>query len=192
MKTIVVLLLILAGLLPCFSEQADPRSYTAGEIREIFEEEKNTDMGAVTFADWESFLVRLSVPLQKDLHILASTTASALIPGVGELINGDTFTGSVLLAGELMLTSLMFLGSYMLLPADLHFGSLDYFSGSISSVQTAWKNHSYMEFIPSVSFIIGGKIVKFVLRYFSAGHAHSLAVRNVESEGIRFEPRLFF
>ena len=82
------------------------------------------------------------------------------------------------------------LGAYFLLPADLQFTQLNYFTEPYSAIEGAWKDQSFVDLLPSMGVLAGGGLVQAKLRGVSSNHAAKLAEQNIAAGNITFEPKL--
>ncbi len=172
-----------------WERRAEYRPYLE-QMRQILQPTADTPIGSLTPAQLRQLALDLSVPAQKILFIQRSRTASFVLPGSGQFLNRDPLDGTLFLISDLALTAGTLIGAYFLLPEDLQFRQLSYWSDSLTTITDRWTDHSLRDYAPSIGVMLGGALVKLALRGFSSSHAARLAERNVASGKISFQPRL--
>ncbi len=123
-------------------------------------------------------------------YIERSGRASFIIPGAGQFINKEPLSGSLFLAAHLGVIGGTLAGAYFLLPQDLQFVNTDYLNESLTTINDRWNSHSFQDYLPSVSVLVGGSIVDMILRTISSRNAEKLAREKVKSGAVK--PRLYF
>ena len=116
---------------------ADKDPYTA-EIDSILGGEENTVISDLTFGEVDALMEKISIPLQKAAYVRRSWTASMAIPGMGQFKNGSPLSGTLFLAGDLVVVAGTFIGLYFLLPEELQFDQLNYFTTPAGDIKSAW------------------------------------------------------
>lgn len=114
--------------------------------------------------------------------------ASMVIPGVGQLISGDTLGGSLYLTADLAVVAGTLLGAYFLLPSNVQFNQLDYFNTPLTTISSTWNGNTVLQYLPAAGVMAGGMLVKMILGHFAAvGAAHD--AREAISQGkVTFTP----
>ena len=166
------------------------------EIQSILSEVEDRTMSDLTFGEVGTLMEKLSVPLQKAAYIQRSRAASMAIPGMGQFKNGDALSGTLFLAGDVLATAGTVIGLYLLLPPELQYEQLKYFTTPASDLKAAFKgakeSMTFVEALPSIGVAAGGMLLHHGLRIISANHAEKLARENIESGKVTFEPRASF
>jgi hypothetical protein len=147
-------------------------------------------VGDVSLRELRGALERLSVAAQQRRFVEKSGTASFLMPGAGQFMNDEPLTGALHLTLHLAATVGTLVGAYLLLPEDLKFGTTDYLADSFDTIKTRFMNHSLSEYLPTLAVLVGGGIVKWIVRGISSAHAKRLAEENIESGRVTFEPEI--
>ncbi len=160
------------------------------EMRQILQPLADRPAGSLTLDELRQLSLDLSVPVQKIRFVQRSRAASFVLPGSGQFMNRDPLDGSLFLLSTAAVSAGALAGAYFLLPEDLRFSHLDYLGTDLADIETRWKSHSLADYLPSVGVLIGGALVKLGLRWYSSVHAGRLAVRNIQSGTITFQPRL--
>jgi hypothetical protein len=176
---------------PVFSESDNPdgeEHLFLTEVREILEAEKDRQIGSFTVGELQEILEQLSVAHQQELFISRSKRASFLFPGAGQHMNRDHLSGSLFMAADLALVAGTLIGAYYLLPADLRFDQLNYFTTPAATIKDRWKAHSMEDLLPAMGATFGGSLLRLGLRFWSSAHARKLARDNVDKGTISFQP----
>jgi hypothetical protein len=160
-------------------DREDP--YVAKEMAKIADEQKATEVGAVTVGDLQGWRDRLIAAARKDAYIARATGQSFMIPGLGQFKNGQAGLGALLLGGDVAVNVGALLGAYFLLPADLRFDRLDYLRQPVGDIETLWKSHSLLEYLPSIGVGFGGHLLDMAIRAISAHNARYIARARIES-----------
>jgi len=160
------------------------------EAAVIFEAVDNTPIGEFTLNEMKEAALDLSIPFQKMQYVKKSKIASAILPGLGQYMNDDPLSGTLFLISDIAVTAGTLIGAYYLLPDELRFDRLNYFSDSSSTIHERWENQSFNDLLPTMGVIAGGIVVSGVVRLLSATHAGKLAQKNIAEGRIQFEPKL--
>ena len=188
--------LAFAGDGPDHGKHERARDPLAAEMEAILEAEADTVISDLTFGEIGDLMAKLSVPMQEAEYIKRSSAASMMMPGKGQFMNGDTLSGALFLAGDLVATAGALVGMYFLLPAELQFDQLDYFNTPHSDIEAAWQSAvesaTFMDALPTLGVMAGGMALHHGIRAFSAKHAARLARENIEQGNVTFEPRTSF
>ncbi len=167
---------------------ADPQAELTAALQEI----SASQVGSLTVADLTKVAARLSIAQQKRAYVTRVSVASIFFPGAGQFMAGDTLGGVLFLTGDLAVMTGAVLGAYYLLPADLQFTSLDYYTGRITDIRTAWLDHSLKDYLPSFGVMAGGMLLKGILGHVSSRLAADQARRNIASGKVTFTPSFDF
>lgn len=159
-------------------------SYVAKEVAKITEEEKARELAAVTIGEMKSWSDRLSAAAAKDAYVARTGAASFMVPGMGQLKNKQTGLGALLLGSHLAVGVGSLLGTYFLLPADLRFDALDYLRTPAAGIETAWKSHSLLDYLPSMALCFGGHLLDMGLRALAAHNASAVARQRIEGGAV--------
>jgi hypothetical protein len=161
------------------------------EIEAIVAANGSRSLGELTIDQIRDALGQVSVARQKAAFIERSKAMSFMLPGMGQFVNRDPLAGSLFLSADVLVVAGTLVGAYFLLPKELQFGQLNYFTDSYTAIEQAWKNQSFVDMLPTLGVLAAGWLVDGGLRLFSSKHAGNLARRNVENGTITFEPKLF-
>jgi hypothetical protein len=186
---------LLAGLFvgAGFAEGAAPAPSLDKQINTELQDMAGQQLGTLTVADLEKIAERISIAEQKVRYVRKAQWASFMFPGAGQFMTGDPAGGSLYLAGDFVLFAGTLVGAYFLLPSDLQFGaSMNYFTDSYNHITTAWGSHSFVDYLPSLSLLAGGFILKHVLGWFSSEDAARRARENVDNGTVTFTPDFDF
>lgn len=181
-----VMALLFAGSL--FATDISPSE----EVDAILMSEADTVISEMTFGEVRDLVGRLSVPMQEASFVKMSRSASYMMPGRGQFMNGDTLNGTLFLAADIAVTVGTLVGWYFLLPTELQFDNLDYFNTPHSEIKDAWKNAAesatFMEALPTLGVLAGGAVLHRLIAGFSAKHAGNLAQERIDNGQVTFEP----
>jgi TM2 domain-containing membrane protein YozV len=153
--------------------------------------EGNTVLGELTVAEAQQLLGQISIAYQKAAYVSKSRAMSFVLPGLGQFMNNDPGMGALFLSLDLLTGVGTLLGAYFLLPGELQFDELNYFTDSFSTIENAWKSQSFVDLLPTLGVLAGGAVVQGVLRGVSGNHAAKLAERNIAAGKVTFEPKLY-
>jgi hypothetical protein len=160
------------------------------EIEAILAASGSRTLGDLTVEEIHGLLGEISVARQKAAFIERSKAMSFMMPGMGQFANRDPLNGSLFLTADLLVTAGTLVGAYFLLPSELQFSELNYFSDSYSTIKNRWEAQSFVDLLPSLGVLAGGWLVSGGIRFFSSKHAEKLARRNIADGTITFEPEL--
>jgi len=116
-----------------------------------------------------------------------------MFPGAGQFMTGDPVGGSLFAAADVAVFAGSLLTAYALLPANVQIGGtggLDYLNAPLSTIETTWKSHSVLDYLPSVGVLAGGMIVKHLIGLWSSSSAAGLARKNIQAGKVTFEPQI--
>jgi len=166
----------------------DPQQELTAALQDI----SAAQVGTLTVADMVGVAGRVSIAQQKVAYVRKASMASMVFPGAGQFMTGNTLGGVLFLGGDLAVMTGAMIGAYLLLPADLQFGSLNYYTAGIGSIKTAWESHSVADYLPSFGVMAGGMLLKGILGHISARLAVDEARRNIADGKMTFTPRFDF
>jgi hypothetical protein len=158
-----------------------------GLIQSELSEKKIGDIEAATLF---SVRDRLSIAEQKDTYVLKMGMHSFLLPGLGQLEMGNTGEGAGFLAADLAVVAGSFVVAYYLLPTDLRFDRIDYFTSNFSTINSAWCGHSFTDYLPAAGAFFGGMVIDQTLRHWSSARARREAVHFIDEGRATFTPRV--
>jgi hypothetical protein len=190
--------LLIASLIACAltaaasAEQASSITAFSAEIATTLAEMSSTQVGTLTVGDIEGLAERLSIAAQKRHYVQRARAASFMMPGAGQFMTGDTTGGALFMLGNLAIVAGTLTIAYFLLPADLQFGSTNYFTDSFATIDSRWKSKSFMDYLPAIGTMAGGMILRGVLGKFSSMNAAELARRNIADGKVTFTPSFEF
>jgi hypothetical protein len=170
--------------------RGDLGPYEKAEILGIQDELGAQKIGDIEIATLLSVRDRLSVAQQKDEYVRSAGIHSLLLPGLGQLEQGDTGAGIGFLVADLAVIAGTVIGAYYLLPADLRFDRIDYFGSNFTTINNAWSGHSFTDYLPAFAALIGGMVVDQTIRHWSAADARRGAARAIDAGRVQVTPRL--
>jgi len=193
MKKIFAALLVFAALASAVSAQetVTPSSLDQ-EIAAALQDVASTQVGTLTIGDMVKIAERVSIAEQKIHYVRKVRMASMMLPGAGQFMTGDAVGGALFLAGDIVVVTGTLVGAYYLLPADLQFNSLNYFTSPFSTIRSTWESHSFVDLLPSMGLMAGGFILKVIIGHVSAAGAARGALRNIADGKVTFTPNLGF
>ena len=145
-------------------------------------------IGDMTFDQLKQINMDLSVPLQKIQFIKKSEMASRMIPGMGQFINKEVLGGTLFLVSSLAIKAGSLVGAYFLMPADLRFDQLNYFTAPKADIKQTWESHSMQDVLPAFAVLTGGMVLDAILSKIASRNAGRLAAKNISEGNITFEP----
>jgi hypothetical protein len=158
------------------------------EIAAALAEMSSTQVGTLTVGDLEGLAERISIAAQKTRYVQRVRMASWIMPGAGQFMTGDVGSGALFALGNLAIAAGTMTAIYFLLPSDLQFGTTNYFTDSIDTIQTRWKSKSLVDYLPAMGAMTGGVILRGVLGKFASANAAETARRNIAEGKITFTP----
>jgi len=194
MKRFLITILIACSLAMAASaeQQANSVPTLRQELGTALQDLSAAQVGTLTVGDLQKLFDRLSIAEQKIRYVQRARVASMFIPGAGQYMTGDAVGGTLFLLADVAVAAGTLVGAYYLLPANVQFASLDYFTGPVGNIKTAWESNSLVSYLPSAGVMVGGMILKGILGKFSSANAASLARRNIAEGKVTFEPSLGF
>jgi len=197
----IILVLILAMASSALSAQTmvPKRSFHANEdgnyigqaLQLILAQTGEKSLNTLTGAEIRKALDVVSVARQQQAYVSHSEMASLFVPGAGQFINKAPAAGSLYLAGDLAIVAGTLVGAYFLLPADLQFGSTNYFTESFTNIENKWMGHSFVDYLKPAAVMAAGMVVDHVIRHFAAENAGDLARENIKAKKVTFRPEPF-
>jgi hypothetical protein len=160
------------------------------EIEAILAANGSKTLGDMTVEEAQELLGQISVARQQAAFIERSKAMSFMMPGMGQFANKDPLSGSLFLTADLLVAAGTLVGAYFLLPSELQFGELNYFTDSYATIKNSWEAQSFVDLLPSLGVLAGGWLLSGGIRFFASKHAEKLARRNIEDGTITFEPEL--
>lgn len=173
-----------------FNENEDG-NYVGQALRLLMSENGDRNLSNLTGAEIRKALDVVSVARQQQAYVRRSELTSMLIPGAGQFMNHDAAAGALFLGGHLAVVAGTLVGAYFLLPSDLQFTSINYFTDSFDAINKAWMGHSFVQYLPSMAVAAGGMLLDHVIRHFAAENAGDLARQNIKDKKVTFQPEPF-
>jgi hypothetical protein len=161
------------------------------ELEAILAASGSRTLGDLSVEELHDLLGQISVARQKAAFVNHSRAMSFMLPGLGQFANHDPVSGSLFLSADLLVKAGTLVGAYVLLPEELQFGQLHYFTDSYSLIRDRWEGQSFVDLLPAMGVLAGGWLVEEGLKYFASRHAERLARRNIAEGTLRFEPQLY-
>jgi hypothetical protein len=162
--------------------------YLAAETTAVKAEMAQKSLGELKGEEIFAIQERLALAVRKDAYVRSSARASLFMPGAGQFRNEDPGAGAGFLAAHLAVSWGSLVGAYFLLPSDLRFNHLNYFSASLGDIRSTWISHSISEYLPFVGVLFAGAIVDGGIRHWSSRSATADAKAMVDSGKARLEP----
>ena len=185
-----VLALVAAAAVASAQDTAAPTPQQ--ELTTALQEISAAQLGTLTVADLSKVLARISIAQQKVAYVQRASIASMIFPGAGQFMTGDTVGGVLFLTGDLAVMTGAVLGAYFLLPPEVQFTGLDYYTAPLATIRTAWQSRSIQDYLPSFGVMAGGMLLKGILGHVSARLAAQSARRNIADGKITFTPSFDF
>jgi len=148
-------------------------------------------LGELTVSETEELLGEISIAYQKAAYVSKSRAMSFMLPGLGQFMNDDPGMGALFLGLDVAAGVGTLLGAYFLLPSELQFDQLNYFTKPYSVIETRWKDQSFVDLLPTLGVLAGGGLIQGILRGVSAKHAARLAEEQIAAGTITFEPKVY-
>jgi len=164
--------------------------YVKAEMEAAKAELGDRPFGELTINELTPYWTRLETALRKDAYVRNVAARSLRLPGAGQFKNGDALGGAGFLAMHLGTIAGTAIGGYLLLPADLRFDKLDYFSISKEGLRTAFRSHSFEDYLPAMGVMGAGMLLDSAIRLWSAGSAWKGAKAAVDSGTANLEVRV--
>lgn len=196
MKRVLLLLLILSVGFAAFAESESRHHEKDGigtELESILSRYADIPLGEVTLSDFQDLAGELSIPLQQSAYVRKASIASMIMPGMGQFITGDTVGGSLYVVADVAIVAGTLVGLYFLLPPELQFDQLNYFTSTRAEIKTAWQtakdNMTFANSWPIMGVAAGSMLLQHGLRFLSARQAAGQARANIADGTVKFEPR---
>jgi len=173
-----------------FNENEDG-NYIAQALQLLISENGSRNLSSLTGAEIRKALDVVSVARQQQAYVRRSELASMLMPGAGQFMNHNPASGALFLGGHLAVAAGSLVGAYFLLPSNLQFKSINYFTDSFDAINKAWMSHSLVQYLPSMAVVAGGMLLDHVIRHFAAENAGDLARQNIKNKKVTFRPEPF-
>jgi hypothetical protein len=161
------------------------------QLEAALADDQGKELGDLTVAEAQELLGEISIAYQKAAYVSKSRAMSMMLPGLGQFMNDDPGMGALFLSLDIVTGVGMLLGAYFLLPDELQFDQLNYFSDPFIDIENAWKAQSFTDLLPSLGVLAGGAIVQGILRGVSSKHAANLAEQNIAAGNVTFEPKVY-
>lgn len=166
-------------------------NYVAQALQLLLSENGNTSLSNLSTEKLSKALGVISVARQQQAYVRRSEISSLIMPGAGQFMNHSPGAGALFLGGHLATVAGTLVGAYFLLPSNLQFGSINYFTDSFTNIHNAWMGHSFVDYLPSAAVLAGGMIVDHLIRHFAAENAGDLARTNIKNKKVTFQPEPF-
>jgi len=184
---VVTILILAAG--SAFAFPGFEPTYFPAEMKAVAAELGPRTIGDLKVSELIPVVERLDVARQKDGYVMMAGGMSMFWPGAGQYMAGDWVDGTLFTGLHLGVTAGSLFWAHSLLPSDLQWSNLDYFSASRSTVKGRWDSHSFNEYLPAVGALAVGGAVGIALRVWSARNAQEVAKTRIDDGKITFEPR---
>jgi hypothetical protein len=192
-KTIVLALLAVSLAGSAWAEgmarEKTPATPTPEQVlSQALQDSSSTQLGSVTLGEVQQLMDKMALAQAQDRYVVRARTASMMLPGAGQFMTGNPGTGALFLAGDLAIVAGTLVGAYFLLPSDLKFTTLNYFTTPLATIEGTWKAHTILEYLPAYGVMAGGTILDHVLRAISAGNAAQEAREALASGKVNLRP----
>jgi hypothetical protein len=162
--------------------------YLSAEAQAIEAELGDKGFGELSLNELLPYGKRLALAASKDSYVEKSAMLSMRLPGLGQFKNGDAGGGALFLGAHLAVVAGSLLGEYFLLPSDLRFDRLNYFTSSISGIKSAWGSHSLEDYLPAIGVAAAGMVLDGGIRIWSARSAYADAKASVDAGSAKLRP----
>jgi len=162
--------------------------YAQAELAAIGAELGTSALGEIRVDQIFSMSARMETAVSKDAYLRGATGMSMMMPGFGQLRNGDTLAGAGFLALHLGTVAGGLAAFYYLMPADLRFDRLDYLSSPHGDIKDAWMAHSVEEYAPAIGAMAAGALLDAGLRFWSAREAYGSAKDAIDEGRAKLAP----
>lgn len=169
-----------------------PGPYVKAELAAVKTNLGDKPIGELTLNQLSPYWDNMSLAISKDNYLNEAFMMSFMMPGAGQFRNGDALEGLGFMALNVSVIAGTLIGSYFLLPADLRFDKMNYFSASFKTIGDTWYNHSFNDYLPSIGAMILGCLIDFGVRVWSASDAYSASKTAIDSGKIKMEPQIGF
>jgi hypothetical protein len=163
-------------------------SYERQELAALRSELGGKTLGELGGSELLGWSDRLSIARQRDGWLLSSMAASMMLPGKGQFMNGDRAGGSLFVAAHIATVAGSLVAWYYLLPSNLRFDQLNYYSSSFATIKSAWESNSLQGYLPSIGVMAGGMALDMVWRVWSAHSALAAAKAGIDAGRVEFQP----
>lgn len=160
----------------------------ARELRQVLGEKQNVPLTALSVAEVNEITDLISVAVQQQHHVRKAAFLSALVPGLGQFVNGGAGAAAGFFATDILIQASAAVAWYLLLPASVQVGNLNYLQTPVGDIEARWKALTVSEMLPSAAIVVSAAILSATVRSLSSRHAADLAVRALEDGVIVFEP----
>lgn len=174
------------------NEQLFPGPYVKAELAAVKTNLGDKPIGELTLNQLSPYWDNMNLAISKDNYLNEAYMMSFMMPGAGQLRNGDALEGLGFMALNVSVIAGTLIGSYFLLPADLRFDKMNYFSSSFKTIGDTWYNHSLNDYLPSIGTMLLGCIIDFGIRFWSASDAYSDSKTAIDSGKVKVEPQIGF
>ena len=131
----------------------------------------------------------VSLAEQESTHVRASRARSLVVPGWGQLTNGDRGPALLYFTADMTIQAAAFTLFSWMLPPSVQWRNLNYLQTPFETIKDRWSALTASELIPSISVSAAGSILSLALRYFAAEDAGRRAMSAIDNGRIVFEPR---
>ncbi|MFP4382635.1 MAG: hypothetical protein ACLFSE_01210 [Spirochaetia bacterium] len=190
-KIVFIPALILLGTVSIFSIESEETGKILPlekEIRDDLYAASDIPISDITVGDITSLFNKYSIVRQQKMYIKKAEMKSILIPGWGQFSMGDRWNGVLFMGVHVLLKGGTLLGSYFLLPNQVRFSSINYFTAPAESIEAAWKNLSFMDLLPALGAYGAGTMACMLLRKAAASHAGQTARQRITEGDVTFTP----
>ena len=163
-------------------------TYQKAEYEALRSELGDKTLGELRGSELLSWTDRFSIARQKDAWVVSSMGASMMFPGRGQFMNKDGLGGGLFMAAHIATFAATLTAWYFVLPADLRFDKLNYYTSSWSTIKAGWEGKSLEDYLPSIGVLAGGGLVDMVWRAWSGRSALTEARVAIDEGRVTFQP----
>ena len=156
------------------------------EVASALEQYSPKEIGALTVGELEQIAQKVALAHRKASFVSHSAMMSMMMPGMGQVANGDRVGGALFAGANLAIAAGSIAAAWLLLPADVQPQSL--FIIPVGDITPRLETHTPLEYLPAFGAMAGGMLLDGILRVASARHAASLARRNIAEGKLDFSP----
>jgi len=189
MKRLGLLTVLTLAAVSAFAFPGFEPTYFPAEVKAIGADLGSRTLGDLKVSELVPLAERLDIARQKDGYVMMAGGLSMFWPGAGQYMSGDWMGGTLYTGLHVGVTAGTVFWAESLLPSDLQWSNLDYFSASHSTVRSRWDSHSFNEYLPAIGALALGTAVDVGLRFWSARNAKEVAKARIDDGKVTFEPR---
>jgi hypothetical protein len=167
----------------------DPGLLTPSEVFSAAPAVAGKSVNDVTLEEWTAIANVVSIAKQEKQYVHHATFASALLPGTGQIMVGDTKSGVIHLGVEAAILGASGAACWFLLPSDLRDTELSH--SERRALERDYMESDHEKVLPAFGVAAAGFALACVNHVFAARGAYFTATDNIASGKVQFEPQVF-